>query len=379
MKGLFEDLRAINQLGAKTGPKDEALKNLSEKWKISPEVQAEVLPLMNQLKTRYWEDSERVLIAKIKGIILQDFMKKPATGFNDVAKEELADNNIFTTNDDGEIECPFVSKDAFMKAVNGLEGMKKKFDVRKKGQITIVDYTRPSNERRLFVIDLATNKVLHNTWVAHGFGTKMVDGKLENISAVTMADGFEYDEDDFIDVKKRILKPGAKKLPKFSNENSSNSSSEGFVLATQASHGTQFGDNVLLFGADKNNSRLSSRGVVMHTWGAPFDSYNLGVTEYIDDSDKTRSVDAIDLLKKADFKNGSMRDMEGPLNKLGNALATSPSLGKTYGCLGVTEMNVKQLDRKGRDKSQLQVLREDLPGSVIFNYSGPEQESKYYK
>jgi L,D-transpeptidase catalytic domain len=34
--------------------------------------------------------------------------------------------------------------------------------------LTIVDYSKASTERRLWVIDTRTNKVLFNTWVAHG-------------------------------------------------------------------------------------------------------------------------------------------------------------------------------------------------------------------
>jgi hypothetical protein len=34
--------------------------------------------------------------------------------------------------------------------------------------LTIVDYSKPSTERRLWVVDLKSNKVLFNTWVAHG-------------------------------------------------------------------------------------------------------------------------------------------------------------------------------------------------------------------
>lgn len=34
--------------------------------------------------------------------------------------------------------------------------------------LTIVDYTKPSTERRLWVIDLSNNNVVFNTWVAHG-------------------------------------------------------------------------------------------------------------------------------------------------------------------------------------------------------------------
>ncbi|HLB58036.1 MAG TPA: murein L,D-transpeptidase catalytic domain family protein [Gammaproteobacteria bacterium] len=34
--------------------------------------------------------------------------------------------------------------------------------------LTIVDYSKPSSERRLWVIDVKNEKVLFNTWVAHG-------------------------------------------------------------------------------------------------------------------------------------------------------------------------------------------------------------------
>ena len=37
-----------------------------------------------------------------------------------------------------------------------------------KGLLTIVDYSKPSSEKRLWVVDLKRNKVLFNTWVAHG-------------------------------------------------------------------------------------------------------------------------------------------------------------------------------------------------------------------
>ncbi|OAI49919.1 hypothetical protein AYO45_06800 [Gammaproteobacteria bacterium SCGC AG-212-F23] len=34
--------------------------------------------------------------------------------------------------------------------------------------LTIIDYSKPSTERRLFVVDLKKAKVLYNTWVSHG-------------------------------------------------------------------------------------------------------------------------------------------------------------------------------------------------------------------
>ncbi len=58
---------------------------------------------------------------------------------------------------------PLVLKSGLTAYVNA---QKKGLDEKK--LLTIVDYSKPSNERRLWVVDLKNNKVLFNTWVAHG-------------------------------------------------------------------------------------------------------------------------------------------------------------------------------------------------------------------
>jgi len=45
----------------------------------------------------------------------------------------------------------------------------------RKGLLTIIDYSKPSNERRLWVLDLNTNKILFNTWVSHGKNSGQVN------------------------------------------------------------------------------------------------------------------------------------------------------------------------------------------------------------
>ncbi len=40
-----------------------------------------------------------------------------------------------------------------------------------KGLLTIIDYSKPSTEKRLWVVDLRHTKVLFNTWVTHGKNT----------------------------------------------------------------------------------------------------------------------------------------------------------------------------------------------------------------
>lgn len=43
-----------------------------------------------------------------------------------------------------------------------------------KGYLTIIDFTKPSNKKRLWVIDLKNNKVLYHTWVAHGVNSGLL-------------------------------------------------------------------------------------------------------------------------------------------------------------------------------------------------------------
>lgn len=42
---------------------------------------------------------------------------------------------------------------------------------RQKDVLTLIDFTKPSTDRRLWVIDMAAGKVLYNTHVAHGRGS----------------------------------------------------------------------------------------------------------------------------------------------------------------------------------------------------------------
>jgi hypothetical protein len=47
-----------------------------------------------------------------------------------------------------------------------LNARKRGFD--SKGLLTVIDYSKPSNEKRLWVFNLNNGKTLFNTWVAHG-------------------------------------------------------------------------------------------------------------------------------------------------------------------------------------------------------------------
>ncbi|MFA6151430.1 MAG: murein L,D-transpeptidase catalytic domain family protein [Chitinophagaceae bacterium] len=94
--------------------------------------------------------------------------------------------------------------------------------------LSVADYSLSSNVPRLWIIDLRNNKVLQNTYVAHGQGT-----------------GEEFAEH-------------------FSNRENSHQSSLGFYVTGETYNGGH-GLSLYLFGMDNQyNSAAYSRSVVMH-------------------------------------------------------------------------------------------------------------------
>ncbi|MCB1828348.1 MAG: murein L,D-transpeptidase catalytic domain family protein, partial [Coxiellaceae bacterium] len=94
--------------------------------------------------------------------------------------------------------------------------------------LTIIDYSKPSNEKRLWVFDLAANKVLYHTYVSHGIRS----GKLQS----------DY----------------------FSNKNNSKTSSIG-VYTTDFSYVGRYGVSVKLHGQEKAfNNNAYNRFLVIH-------------------------------------------------------------------------------------------------------------------
>ncbi len=60
-----------------------------------------------------------------------------------------------------------LDKDVLKLSLTAYEHAKQK-DITDNPLLVIVDYSKPSNQRRLWVIDLNAKRVLFNTWVAHG-------------------------------------------------------------------------------------------------------------------------------------------------------------------------------------------------------------------
>ena len=103
--------------------------------------------------------------------------------------------------------------------------------------VTIIDFSKPSTEKRLFIFDLIEQEILYHTFVAHGKNT------------------------------------GLNMATKFSNNKGSNQSSLG-LFRTGESYQGNHGYSLRLDGLEKGfNDNARSRAVVMHSAGYVSDDF----------------------------------------------------------------------------------------------------------
>lgn len=140
---------------------------------------------------------------------------------------------VYETLNTNQFELP--TKDSFIKALNGYYLLEDTGKI-KKTLLTVVDFSLSANEKRLWVVDLKTNEIIHQTYVAHGRNT-----------------GNEF-------------------AKSFSNIPESFQSSLGFYATAETYFG-KHGYSLRLDGLEKNiNDKARERAIVIH--GADYVSEN---------------------------------------------------------------------------------------------------------
>lgn len=130
-----------------------------------------------------------------------------------------------------------LSEDLFSLAFMGFEKLSAQGRLSADSLLTIIDFSKSSREKRLFVLDLKTKKLLFNSIVAHGRNT-----------------GEEF-------------------ARSFSNNENSHKSSLGFYITGKSYVGAN-GFSMLLNGVEKGfNDKAKERAIVMH--GADYASEQL--------------------------------------------------------------------------------------------------------
>jgi len=84
---------------------------------------------------------------------------------NNIASRSEIINSLYLNM---ELKNKGLSEDAFTSAMKGFDYLNNEGKIQNDRIITIVDFTKPSTEKRLFVLDVETQKILFNTYVAHG-------------------------------------------------------------------------------------------------------------------------------------------------------------------------------------------------------------------
>lgn len=107
----------------------------------------------------------------------------------------------------------------------------KKKEITNKEWLTIIDYTAPSTEHRLFVLNLKTGEIIKSL-VAHGKGSDDGTGK---------------------------------EAVKFSNANDSHATSPGFIKIGQHINSPSHGAAFHLEGLEDRNNAVSERDVILHS------------------------------------------------------------------------------------------------------------------
>lgn len=121
-----------------------------------------------------------------------------------------------------------LSKQAFKEGIKGYNILRSQGKLNNENVLSIVDFSLPSSQKRLFVIDLENFKLLFNTYIAHGINS-----------------GKEY-------------------ATRFSNRPESRMSSLGFYV-TQETYFGEHGLSLKLEGEEKGiNDNAASRAIVIH-------------------------------------------------------------------------------------------------------------------
>lgn len=142
-------------------------------------------------------------------------------------------DNYFTWN----LQASGLSQEAFACAVKGYHFLQQKNMLAKTDLLTIIDYSKPSSQKRLYVLDMRTGKILFNTLVAHGRNS-----------------GYNYATD-------------------FSNDEASLKSSLGFYITLGTYNGAN-GYSLQLSGCEKGiNDKAFNRAIVFHGAGYVSESF----------------------------------------------------------------------------------------------------------
>jgi len=170
-----------------------------------------------------------VILLSFTSPVTTNFSASPITSPKTLAAvaetKEATAKDVYNSIDANSFSLP--AFECFSKALKGYEKLKEQGKI-KKNYLTVIDFSKSSNTKRLWIIDMESEKVLFNTYVAHGRNS-----------------GNEF-------------------AKTFSNKPSSYKSSLGFYTTGEIYTG-KHGESLRLDGVESGiNSNARARAIVMH-------------------------------------------------------------------------------------------------------------------
>ena len=104
----------------------------------------------------------------------KDFIdNKPYLAYNNIKlvnKSLPTNSSVFSSTlfDSLQLEKMGLNREVFNYALKGFNYMSKMGMIKNSSILSIVDFSKPSSEKRLYIIDLQKVQVLYKTYVAHG-------------------------------------------------------------------------------------------------------------------------------------------------------------------------------------------------------------------
>ncbi|NIG57410.1 murein L,D-transpeptidase catalytic domain family protein [Chitinophaga sp. Cy-1792] len=145
------------------------------------------------------------------------------------SSEAIESTKSVSLYDELQLSAAGLSKEAYEKAMQGFEKLQREGKIKNDKVISIIDFSLPSSQKRLFVIDLQNKLLLFNTLVSHGRNS------------------------------------GTLSANAFSNQPNSFKSSLGFFLTGETYMG-EHGLSLRLQGEEAGiNDNAMARGIVMHS------------------------------------------------------------------------------------------------------------------
>jgi len=173
----------------------------------------------------------RNALALLPALLLMANVSSPVIENNIVVKQVLVDKYKTSATDcysEWNLTAAGLSQEAFNDAIKGYNYLQEKKLLTNNNVLTIVDYSKPSSQKRLYVLDMNSGKILFNTLVAHGKNS-----------------GLEYANN-------------------FSNADASHKTSLGFFITLNTYNGGN-GYSLKLKGCEKGiNDKALERAIVMH-------------------------------------------------------------------------------------------------------------------